>query len=89
MDRREFLRRIRHPAVALAAAPVAAAAADRSREAGAAARAALKARFDDVFGQCEAIRARLDRLEARQKRMMRVVLAAAAVTVGVDLSLLL
>lgn len=89
MDRREFLRRFRYPAAALAAVPVVATAADKVHDAGAAALKALKDQFRGVHHQCMSLKDRMDKLEARQKRMMRIVLAAAAVTVGVDVSLLL
>jgi hypothetical protein len=90
MDRREFLRRIRYPAAAVAGGTIIATkAAERGREAGGAALRALNQRFSVVQDQCAALRERMERIEARQKRMLRVVFAVAAVTLGVDVSLLM
>ncbi|MBI1731371.1 MAG: hypothetical protein HYR49_01205 [Gammaproteobacteria bacterium] len=88
MDRREFLRRIRKPAAVLAALPAVAAVADKAHDAGAAALRALKDQFAGVQEQCTSLKDRMDKLETRQKRMMRIALAAAAVMVGIDISLL-
>ncbi len=89
MDRREFLRRIRHPAAALAAIPVVAAAADKAQEAGTAALQALKDQCAGVQDQCASLKDRMDKLEANQKRIMHIVLAISAITLGVDVSLLM
>lgn len=89
MDRREFLRRIRYPAVALAAVPMVAIAADKAQEAGAAALQALKNQFAGIQDQCASLKDRMDRMEASQKRTMRIVLAISAITLGVDVSLLM
>ena len=90
MDRREFLQRLRKPALVLAAVPVvAAAAADRGRETGAAALQALKQQFTGVKEQCNSLKDRVDKLEGDQKKMMRAVLAISAVTLGIDISLLM
>ena len=89
MDRREFLSRIRYPAVTLAAAPMVAAAAHKGHEACAAALRALKVQFAGVQDQCAALKDCMDKLEARQKRMLRMVLAISAITMGVDVSLLM
>lgn len=89
MNRRQFLDKFRRPALAVAAVPFVAVAADRAQEATNSALKALKEQFTGVQDQCASLRDRMDGLEARQKKMMRIVLAAAAVTVGVDISLLL
>ncbi len=89
MDRRSFLRGISKPALALAAVPMVATAADKAHAAGAAALQALKHQFAGVQNQCASLKERMDKLEARQKRTMRIVFALAAVTLGVDISLLM
>lgn len=89
MDRREFLRGLRKPALALAAVPMVAVAADKAQEAGAAALQALKNQFAGVQDQCASLKDRMDRMEAAQKRAMRIVLAISAITLGVDVSLLM
>lgn len=89
MNRRQFFDRLRRPALAVAAVPFVAVAADKAHEATTSALKALKHQFTGVQEQCATLKERMDNLEARQKKMMRVVLAAAAVTVGVDISLLL
>lgn len=89
MDRREFLRQFSRPAAILAAMPVVAVATDKAHEATTAALKSLKDRFSGVQEQYASLKDRMDRIESRQKKMMRIVLAAAAVTVGVDISLLL
>ncbi len=89
MDRRSFLRGISKPALALAAAPIVVTAADRTRDAGAAALKALKNQFTGIQDQCASIKDRMDKLEAGQKRTMRIVLAISAITLGVDVSLLM
>ena len=89
MDRRSFLRGISKPALALAAVPLVATAADKAHEAGAAALQALKNQFVGVQDQCTSLKERMDKMEAGQKRTMRIVLALTAVTLGMDISLLL
>jgi len=89
MDRRSFLRGLGKPALALAAVPVVVTAADKARDAGAAALQALKNQFTGVKEQCASLKDRMEKLEANQKRTMRIVLAISAITLGVDASLLL
>ena len=89
MDRRSFLRGISKPALALAAMPVVVTAADKTHGTGAAALHALKCKFAGVRDQCASLKDRVDKLEARQKRMLHMVLAISAITLGVDVSLLL
>lgn len=89
MDRREFLRGLRKPALALAAVPVVAAAADKGREAGAAVLNSLKKQLCGVQEQYATLKDRLDKMEVNQKRTMRIVLAISAITLGVDVSLLM
>jgi hypothetical protein len=89
MNRRQFLDKFRRPALAVAAVPFVAVATDKAHEATTSALKALKEQFTGVQVQCASLKDRMDGMEARQKKMMRLVLAAAALTVGVDISLLL
>lgn len=89
MHRRDFLGRLAKPAAILAAVPIVATAADRAHGATQAALQRLRTQFTGVQEQCTSLKDRMDHLEARQKKMMRVALAGAAVLVGVDVSLLL
>ena len=89
MDRRSFLRGISKPALALAAMPVVATAADTVRDAGVAALQSLKSQFAGIQDQCASLKERMDKMEAGQKRTMRIVLAISAITLGVDVSLLM
>lgn len=89
MNRRQFLDRLRRPALAVATVPLVATAADRAHEATQAALRSLKNQFSGVQEQCTSLKDRMDALEARQKKLVRLALAGAAVLVGVDVSLLL
>jgi len=89
MDRRSFLRGISKPALALAAVPVVVTAADKARDAGAAALQALKHQCARMQDQCASLKDRMDEMEASQKRTLRIVLAISAITLGVDVSMLI
>lgn len=89
MLRRDFLGKFARPAALLAAVPVVATAADRAHAATQAALHRLTTQFTGMQAQCTSLRERVDHLEARQKKLVRVALAGAAVLVGVDVSLLL
>jgi len=89
MDRRSFLRGISKPALALAAVPVVVSAADRAQDAGTAAMKGLRDQIAGMQKHCSLLSERLGRMEKRQKQMLRIVLAAAALTVGVDISILM
>lgn len=84
MNRRDFLARLRRPAVAIAAAPAiaVAAAADARRELPDPQVASLKARLS-------AMKARLERMEKSHKRTVRALLVVGAVLLGVDITLLI
>ena len=82
MRRRDFLKFLRKPAALLAAAPVVAAAAASPQDLDAGGVAALRR-------QCARLKRRMDRMDAAQKRTMRIVLGLAAITIGIDLSLLI
>jgi hypothetical protein len=89
MDRRSFLRGISKPALALAAVPVVATAADKARDAAVAALQALNNQFAGMEDQCASLRKRMDKMEVSQKQTLRIVLAISAITLGVDVSLLI
>ena len=83
MNRREFLNRLKKPAIALAAVPaLAVAAADRGRQAIDPHLQALKSKF-------ERLNDRMDNMERSQKRMMKAMFILAGVTLGIDLSYLI
>jgi hypothetical protein len=80
MNRREFLHKLKKPAIALAAVPaIAVAAADRGRQAIDPHLQALKSKFEHMND-------RMDRMERSQKRMLKALFALTAVSLGFDVS---
>ena len=83
MDRREFLHRMKKPAIALAAVPaVALAAADRGRE-------KLGPHVKALKNKVVELNKRVDKLEKNQKRAIRVLFVITGITLGFDISHLL
>ena len=84
MNRREFLNRLKKPAIVLAAVPaMAVAAADRGRQAIDPHLQALKSKLESRF---ESVEQRIDNMERSQKRMMKAMFILGGVTLGIDLS---
>ena len=80
MNRREFLHKLKKPAIALAAVPaMAVAAADRGRQAIDPHLQALKSKF-------ERLNDRMDNMERSQKRMIKALFALTALSLGIDIS---
>jgi hypothetical protein len=80
MNRREFLNRLKKPAIALAAVPaLAVAAADRGRQ-------AIDPHVQALKSKYERVEQRLDKMERSHKRMMKALFALTAVSLGFDVS---
>ena len=83
MNRRDFLARLRKPALAIAAVPaIALAAADRGKQTIDPHVTALKSRLQEM-------KRRMDKMEKSHKRTVRVLLVVTGVLAGIDISLLI
>lgn len=83
MHRRDFLRFLRKPALAVVAVPVVAAAATAPRESNEPAATAKLRR------QVAALKDRIDRMDRNYKRALKAAAAIGALLLGIDLSLAL
>jgi len=80
MNRREFLNRLKKPAIVLAAVPaMAVAASDRGRQ-------AIDPHLQALKSKYEGLNDRMDKMERSQKRMMKAMFVLAGVTLGIDIS---
>ena len=83
MNRRDFLARLRKPALAIAAVPaIAIAAADRGKQ-------ALDPRIARMKSRLEEMKQRVDKMEKSHKRTVRVLLVVTGILAGIDISLLI
>jgi len=80
MQRRDFLRFLRKPALAVAAAPAVAAASSRALESKHASATAALCR------QLASLKDRIEKMDRNYQRTLKAVIAFAALSLGVDLS---